>query len=165
MARLNPREMRSMQPLWVVSGALTTAQVKSQSVHNLVSMLNMRLLLVLLWRCPVLLPALTTFHSRVCIIRVICEGPEEEKLLGSILLPSYKISPCSTEDRVYRKFAFKAEHTNMRTYHFAADTRELMVRWMNALSLASILQEGTRYSGTNINYGSNREDDNVVTAH
>jgi hypothetical protein len=72
-------------------------------------------------------------------------GPEEEKLLGSILLPSYKISPCSTEDRVYRKFAFKAEHTNMRTYYFAADTRELMVQWMNALSLASILQEGSRY--------------------
>lgn len=71
-------------------------------------------------------------------------GPEEEKLLGSILLPSYKISPCSTEDRVYRKFAFKAEHTNMRTYYFAADTRELMVQWMNALSLASILQEGSR---------------------
>jgi hypothetical protein len=46
---------------------------------------------------------------------------------------------------VYRKFAFKAEHTNMRTYYFAADTRELMVQWMNALSLASILQEGSRY--------------------
>ncbi|XP_068082968.1 uncharacterized protein kmr [Anabrus simplex] len=69
------------------------------------------------------------------------KGPEEEKLLGSILLPSYKISPCSAEDRVYRKFAFKAEHTNMRTYYFAADSRELMVQWMNALSLASILQE------------------------
>jgi hypothetical protein len=47
---------------------------------------------------------------------------------------------------VYRKFAFKAEHTNMRTYHFAADNRDLMVQWMNALSLASILQEGSRYS-------------------
>jgi hypothetical protein len=77
-------------------------------------------------------------------------GPEEEKLLGSILLPSYKISPCSTEDRVYRKFAFKAEHTNMRTYYFATDTRELMVQWMNALSLASILQEGSRYSTTTV---------------
>ncbi|KAJ9583629.1 hypothetical protein L9F63_022027, partial [Diploptera punctata] len=73
------------------------------------------------------------------------KGPEEEKLLGSILLPSYKISPCSSEDRVYRKFAFKAEHTNMRTYYFAADTRELMVQWMNALSLASILQEGSSW--------------------
>ncbi|PSN50058.1 hypothetical protein C0J52_04228, partial [Blattella germanica] len=73
------------------------------------------------------------------------KGPEEEKLLGSILLPSYKISPCSSDDRVYRKFAFKAEHTNMRTYYFAADTRELMVQWMNALSLASILQEGSSW--------------------
>lgn len=90
-------------------------------------------------------PVLFTFFflSGVCFINP--PGPEEEKLLGSILLPSYKVSPCSTEDRVYRKFAFKAEHTNMRTYYFAADTRELMVQWMNALSLASILQEGSRY--------------------
>jgi hypothetical protein len=97
----------------------------------------------------VLVLIISTILSPVFIICVICKGPEEEKLLGSILLPSYKISPCSTEDRVYRKFAFKAEHTNMRTYHFAADTRELMVRWMNALSLASILQEGSRYSNSN----------------
>ncbi|CAB3388325.1 Hypothetical predicted protein, partial [Cloeon dipterum] len=68
------------------------------------------------------------------------KGPEEEKLLGSILLPSYKISPCAPDDRVFRKFSFKAEHHNMRTYFFAADSREQMVRWMNAMSLASILQ-------------------------
>lgn len=73
----------------------------------------------------------------------ICLGSEEEKLLGSILLPSYKISPCSTEDKVYRKFSFKAEHANMRTYYFAADSQQLMAQWMNALSLASILQEST----------------------
>nr|XP_018897235.1 PREDICTED: uncharacterized protein LOC109030629 isoform X1 [Bemisia tabaci] len=69
------------------------------------------------------------------------KGEEEEKVLGSILLPSYKISPCSAEDRVFKKFSFKAEHANMRTYYFAADSRELMIQWMNALSLASILQE------------------------
>lgn len=72
------------------------------------------------------------------------KGPEEEKLLGSILLPSYKVSPCVAEDKIYRKFAFKAEHANMRTYYFAAETRELMTQWMNALSLATILQEGTK---------------------
>nr|CAD7425490.1 unnamed protein product [Timema monikensis] len=75
---------------------------------------------------------------------VPCQG--EEKLLGSILLPSYKVSPCSAaDDRVYRKFSFKAEHANMRTYYFSADSRELMVQWMNALSLASILQEGSSW--------------------
>ena len=93
--------------------------------------------------CLLLCNSTFFFLSDICFINP--PGPEEEKLLGSILLPSYKISPCSTEDRVYRKFAFKAEHTNMRTYYFAADTRELMVQWMNALSLASILQEGSRY--------------------
>lgn len=117
----------------------------------------------LLYQKPVftvLVPAISTFSSEVFIIFVISEGPEEEKLLGSILLPSYKISPCSTEDRVYRKFAFKAEHTNMRTYHFAADTRELMVRWMNALSLASILQEGSRYSNSDNDDDDDDEDIN-----
>ena len=69
-------------------------------------------------------------------------GPEEEKILGSVLLPSYKISPaCPREDGVHRKHAFKAEHHNMRTFHFAAETKEDMTRWMNALSLASILQQ------------------------
>ena len=39
-----------------------------------------------------------------------------------------------------RKFAFKAEHANMRTYFFAAETKDSMIQWMNSLSLASILQ-------------------------
>ncbi|XP_076055602.1 uncharacterized protein LOC143033881 isoform X3 [Oratosquilla oratoria] len=69
------------------------------------------------------------------------KGPEEEKVLGSIVLPSFKIAPVDASDRVYRKHAFKAEHQNMRTYYFAADSKEHMTRWMNALCLASILQK------------------------
>ena len=64
----------------------------------------------------------------------------EEKVLGSILLPSYTISPVSKDDGVYRKFAFKAEHAGMRTYMFAAETKDSMMQWMNSMSLASILQ-------------------------
>ena len=63
-----------------------------------------------------------------------------EKSSGSILLPSYRISPVSKDDGIPRKFAFKAEHQNMRTYYFAADSKANMIQWMNALSLASILQ-------------------------
>ena len=63
-----------------------------------------------------------------------------EKSSGSILLPSYRISPVSKDDGIPRKFAFKAEHQNMRTYYFAADSKANMLQWMNALSLASILQ-------------------------
>lgn len=29
----------------------------------------------------------------------------------------------------------------MRTYYFAADSRERMVQWMNAMSLATIAQD------------------------
>jgi cell division protein YceG involved in septum cleavage len=68
-------------------------------------------------------------------------GPDEDKVSGSILLPSYKISPTTKDDNVFKKFAFKAEHQNMRTYYFAAETKESMLQWMNALSLASILQQ------------------------
>jgi len=63
-------------------------------------------------------------------------------MLGSILLPSYKVSPVAPkEDGVYRKFSFKAEHANMRTFYFAAESKEAMTQWMNALSLATIMQD------------------------
>ncbi|CAL4059867.1 unnamed protein product, partial [Meganyctiphanes norvegica] len=71
------------------------------------------------------------------------KGPDEEKVLGSLPVPSFKISPVVSEDRVFRKHAFKAEHQNLRTYYFAADTKDQMHHWMNALSLASILQKDT----------------------
>ncbi|XP_037070221.1 uncharacterized protein LOC119091519 [Pollicipes pollicipes] len=65
---------------------------------------------------------------------------KEDKLLGSITLPSYRVCPVSQEDRVHRKFSFRIEHANMRTYYFACDTKEKMTEWMNAISLASIMQ-------------------------
>uniref|UniRef100_A0A1A9WDJ4 PH domain-containing protein n=1 Tax=Glossina brevipalpis TaxID=37001 RepID=A0A1A9WDJ4_9MUSC len=68
------------------------------------------------------------------------KGPEEEKLLGSILLPSYKVSACLPEDKIYRKFAFKCEHQNMRTYWLAAENPESMVQWVRALSAATMMQ-------------------------
>ncbi|XP_015834930.1 uncharacterized protein kmr isoform X3 [Tribolium castaneum] len=68
------------------------------------------------------------------------KSPEEEKLLGSILLPSYKVSICGPEDKVNRKFAFKCEHANMRTYILAADSQELMMQWIRVLNLACLLQ-------------------------
>ena len=76
------------------------------------------------------------------------QGPDaEDKVLGSILLPSYKISPVDKNDNTgsrSKPYAFKAEHQNMRTYYFAAETKEAMLQWMNAMSLASILQHQPR---------------------
>lgn len=68
------------------------------------------------------------------------KSSDETKLLGSVLLPSYHISICSPEDKVYRKFAFKCEHNNMRTYWLAAETQEQMTHWITALSAASLMQ-------------------------
>ena len=52
-------------------------------------------------------------------------------MLGSILLPSWVVSPCSGsgDERLFKKFAFKAQHRNTRTYYFAADTKQSMIQW------------------------------------
>ncbi|NXQ13675.1 PKHA7 protein, partial [Peucedramus taeniatus] len=84
----------------------------------------------------------------------------EESVLGSIPLPSYVISPVGPEDRISRKFSFKAvhtgmrayiynknsvigsqaEHTGMRTYYFSADTQEDMNAWIRAMNQAALMQ-------------------------
>lgn len=76
----------------------------------------------------------------VVLVYLVIIGLEEEKLLGSILLPSYKVSICGPEDKVNRKYAFKCEHANMRTYILAADSHELMLQWIRVLDLACTLQ-------------------------
>ncbi|NXA37642.1 PKHA7 protein, partial [Eudromia elegans] len=84
----------------------------------------------------------------------------EESVLGSIPLPSYVISPVGPEDRINRKFSFKAvhtgmrayiynknsvigsqaEHSGMRTYYFSADTQEDMNGWIRAMNEAALMQ-------------------------
>ncbi|KAG3285660.1 pleckstrin homology domain containing A7, transcript variant X5 [Ictidomys tridecemlineatus] len=80
----------------------------------------------------------------------------EEVVLGSIPLPSYVISPVAPEDRISRKYSFKAVHTGMRaliynsstvgsqaeqsgmrTYYFSADTQEDMNAWIRAMNQAA----------------------------
>ncbi|XP_062557360.1 uncharacterized protein LOC134222215 isoform X5 [Armigeres subalbatus] len=87
------------------------------------------------------------------------KGQEEEKLLGTVLLPSYKISACFPEDKVYRKFAFKCEHTNMRTFVFAAETAESMTSWVRMLTLATMMQ-GSSESETSPPSNNARSGDN-----
>lgn len=57
-----------------------------------------------------------------------------------MLLPSYKVSACTAEDKVLRKFAFKLEHTNMRTYILAAPDQENMMKWVKALTMAALME-------------------------
>ncbi|XP_045146919.1 pleckstrin homology domain-containing family A member 7 [Echinops telfairi] len=80
----------------------------------------------------------------------------EEVVLGSIPLPSYVISPVAPEDRISRKYSFKAVHTGMRalichssaagsqaepsgmrTYYFSAETLEDMNAWVRAMNQAA----------------------------
>lgn len=63
----------------------------------------------------------------------------EQACIGSILLPSYSINPCTHSD-VNKKFAFKAEHENMKTFYFAAENQADMDKWVEALRMASLVQ-------------------------
>ena len=63
----------------------------------------------------------------------------EQHCIGSILLPSYKISPCSPQD-VSKKFAFKAEHENMKTFYFCTEKQWEMEKWVEALKMAALVQ-------------------------
>ncbi|XP_075917539.1 pleckstrin homology domain-containing family A member 5-like [Petromyzon marinus] len=65
---------------------------------------------------------------------------KEEGVLGSISLPSFQVNPVEADDKINRKFAFKARHAGMRTYYFAADSLEEMHVWMKAMAQASQLQ-------------------------
>ncbi|XP_051889588.1 pleckstrin homology domain-containing family A member 5 isoform X1 [Pristis pectinata] len=65
---------------------------------------------------------------------------KEEGILGSILLPSFKITPVMPEDHINRKYAFKAAHPNMRTYYFYTETAKEMESWMKAMIEAALVQ-------------------------
>ncbi|XP_024911676.1 pleckstrin homology domain-containing family A member 5 isoform X5 [Cynoglossus semilaevis] len=64
---------------------------------------------------------------------------KEEGILGSILLPSFRISMLSVDDHINRKYAFKATHPNMRTYYFCTDTAKEMESWMKAMTDAALV--------------------------
>ncbi|KAL5283541.1 PLEKHA5 family protein [Megaselia abdita] len=81
------------------------------------------------------------------------KGPEEDKVLGAVLLPSYKVSACLPEDKIYRKYAFKCEHTNMRTYWLAAENIETMINWVKALTAATTMENLGTFSVAAINSG------------
>ncbi|ELU05749.1 hypothetical protein CAPTEDRAFT_115100, partial [Capitella teleta] len=94
---------------------------------------------------------LKSWRKRWCVVSDFCfyyyKGSEENQTpVGSILLPSYTISPCVKEDGLNKRFAFKAEHKNMRTVYFAAENENEMSAWINAMSLASVLQRTPRYT-------------------
>ncbi|KAL3061321.1 hypothetical protein OYC64_009490 [Pagothenia borchgrevinki] len=63
----------------------------------------------------------------------------EEGILGSILLPSFRVSMLSVDDHINRKYAFKATHPNMRTYYFCSDTAKEMESWMKVMTDAALL--------------------------
>nr|XP_039270923.1 uncharacterized protein LOC120345514 isoform X2 [Styela clava] len=58
---------------------------------------------------------------------------KEDEILGNIILPSYTVSTMTAEDKISRKYAFKVEHTGMKTYYLSADSYNDMAQWITAL--------------------------------
>lgn len=88
---------------------------------------------------------LRTWRRRWFVLSDYClfyyKGPEEDKLLGSILLPSYILSECVPSDnKAYRKHSFKLEHKNMRTYYLASENSDYMRKWMRVIRAATLMQ-------------------------
>lgn len=88
---------------------------------------------------------LRTWRRRWFVLSDYClfyyKGPEEDKLLGSILLPSYILSECTpSELKTYRKYSFKLEHKNMRTYYLASENGDYMRKWMRVIRAATLMQ-------------------------
>uniref|UniRef100_A0A8C2XS91 Pleckstrin homology domain containing A5 n=1 Tax=Cyclopterus lumpus TaxID=8103 RepID=A0A8C2XS91_CYCLU len=64
---------------------------------------------------------------------------KEEGILGSLLLPSFRVTMLSVDDHINRKYAFKATHPNMRTYYFCSDTAKEMEAWMKVMTDAALV--------------------------
>ncbi|XP_055995511.1 uncharacterized protein LOC125648149 isoform X20 [Ostrea edulis] len=86
---------------------------------------------------------LKSWKKRWCVLAdfglFFYKDDKEHHSVGSILLPSYQISQCVLGES-NKKFAFKAEHNNMKTYFFASDSQNDMERWIKALKLAAALK-------------------------
>lgn len=90
-------------------------------------------------------PALKQWKRRWFVLGEYClfyyKDSSEQKMIGSVLLPSYTVSTCSTsEDGISRKFAFKLEHHNLKTHYLAAECAESQMQIMRLISLAATMQ-------------------------
>ncbi|XP_005099495.1 uncharacterized protein LOC101852180 [Aplysia californica] len=61
----------------------------------------------------------------------------ESQALTSILLPSYRINPCTQEDGIKRNFVFKVEHENTKTLYFATEDSSEFASWVSLLRQAA----------------------------
>lgn len=115
---------------------------------------------------------LKTWRKRWFVLSDYClfyyKGPEEDKLLGSILLPSYILSECiPSELKTYKKYSFKLEHKNMRTYYLASENGDYMRKWMRVLRAATLMQnfqeiQTRKLLATSIPISTNNYDNNMA---
>ncbi|KAK7475958.1 hypothetical protein BaRGS_00032777 [Batillaria attramentaria] len=70
----------------------------------------------------------------------VYKSDDEKSALGSILLPGYRILPCSSEDSVQRDFAFKVEHENTKTVYFHTDSLSDFNDWLPHLQQAATMK-------------------------
>ncbi|CAL1529605.1 unnamed protein product [Lymnaea stagnalis] len=86
---------------------------------------------------------LKSWKIRWCVLAdfalFIYKGDDEAVTLNSILLPSYRIIPCTEADNIKRNFVFKVEHENTKTLYFATEDSAELVSWMSHLQQAAMM--------------------------
>ncbi|XP_028966821.1 pleckstrin homology domain-containing family A member 6-like [Galendromus occidentalis] len=84
------------------------------------------------------------WKKRWCVLAqyalFVYKDEDEQKLLTSVLLPGYNVRVCTSHDRVSHKNAFVAEHSQMKSFYFAADSNAAMCQWRNSMAQAATVQ-------------------------
>uniref|UniRef100_A0A2C9L698 Pleckstrin homology domain-containing family A member 7 n=1 Tax=Biomphalaria glabrata TaxID=6526 RepID=A0A2C9L698_BIOGL len=84
-----------------------------------------------------------SWKRRWCVLAdfalFIYKGEDESVTLNSVLLPSYRINPCTETDNIKRNFVFKVEHENTKTLYFAAEDPNECNAWMSLLRQAAMM--------------------------
>ncbi|XP_062513281.1 uncharacterized protein LOC134189065 [Corticium candelabrum] len=92
-----------------------------------------------------------TWKKRWFVLSEYClfyyKSPSEGQAHARILLPGYEITPVTREDKIGKKFAFKAAHAGMRTYYFAGDSKETAMKWINKMTLATLMMKDEQIQG------------------
>ncbi|KAL8594869.1 hypothetical protein ACOMHN_016110 [Nucella lapillus] len=85
-----------------------------------------------------------TWKRRWCVLAdfalFIYKSDDEKVTLGSVLLPSYRINRCTSDDPVQKEFAFKVEHENTKTIYFHTDTQTDLDSWLSNLQMAATMK-------------------------
>lgn len=93
-----------------------------------------------------------SWKRRWFVLRNLClyyyKAPEDIRAIGLVPLPSYVVCEVEKADGIDKEHAFKVCHAGSRTYYFAAETKAIKDRWMEAIRHACHAEQVDMMGGT-----------------